>query len=103
MTPAPFNKIFAKKIVDTVVKDGKSIVISAATETTHWRRLDSVAASAGDAVKTAVISSSEPLPAGTVEVCARYYCPQSTIAARPILMRLLERARIGVLPTQLTT
>jgi hypothetical protein len=69
MPPTLFNNIFAKKIVDTVVKDGKSIVISAATETTHWRRLDSVAASAGAAVKTAVLSSPKALPAGTVEVC----------------------------------
>jgi len=67
-----FNKILKRAAVDTIVKDGKSIVVSAATETTNWRRTDAIATTAGTALKDSLASYSKPLPEGTKEVCSRY-------------------------------
>lgn len=68
---ASFNKIISKKVVDTLVKDGKSIAISAATETLDWKRTDSAASTAGANLKASLATFSKPLPAGTKEVCSR--------------------------------
>jgi hypothetical protein len=70
--PKVLNNIFAKKIVDSIPrKNQPPLVISAATETSHWRRIDSSATSAGNAVKDAIMKSPEIVPEGPVEVCVR--------------------------------
>lgn len=42
-TMSSINKVISKKIVSTIVKDGKSVVVSTATETSQWKRPDAVA------------------------------------------------------------
>lgn len=41
------NRVLSKQVVGTAIKDGKSIVVSAATETTFWTRSDTFAKSVG--------------------------------------------------------
>lgn len=66
------NRVIAKTIVVNAVKDGKNITLFVATETSHWKRVNS----AIEPVAAVLVSSLEgykgPLPAGTTEVCVRY-------------------------------
>jgi hypothetical protein len=66
-----YNKIFSKKVVSTIIKDGKSILISAATETSAWTRPDSAADQVGADLKKLLLDYTNPLPKGTENVCAR--------------------------------
>lgn len=65
------NNIISKKIVSTIVKDGKSVVVSAATETSHWKRPDSMAQKVGSVLKESLESWGGKLPEDTKEVCSR--------------------------------
>ncbi|KAF1846887.1 uncharacterized protein K460DRAFT_303804 [Cucurbitaria berberidis CBS 394.84] len=60
-----------RKVVNTIVKDGKSVVVSAATETTYWKRPDSIAEKVGSVLIDSIGSWDGKLPDGTVEVCCR--------------------------------
>jgi hypothetical protein len=65
------NKIVSRKVVDTVVKDGSTVLISAATETLTWKRTEAMAEKVGGDLKNAVGGWDGKLPPGTTEVCSR--------------------------------
>ena len=66
-----FNKIIKKKVVDKLTKNGMEVVLSVATETSHWTRPDFIADSIGQRAAPIIKDSEIVLPAGTVEVCVR--------------------------------
>jgi hypothetical protein len=66
-----YNKIFAKTTLGTILKDGATIVVSAATETSQWKRPDFVAEAIKAPLTAAIQKYPKALPVGTVEVCAR--------------------------------
>ncbi|PYI01178.1 hypothetical protein BO78DRAFT_379582 [Aspergillus sclerotiicarbonarius CBS 121057] len=65
------NQIFKKAFIGTIAKNGKTIQVSVATETTHWRRPDSIAQNMKDRVFTALENHSAPLPEYTAEIIIR--------------------------------
>jgi hypothetical protein len=65
------NRIFQKKMLDTIMKGGKEIKLSAATQTSDWKRPDIVALGLREPLKKAVQDFSGELPNGTTEICAR--------------------------------
>ncbi|RKF56524.1 hypothetical protein OnM2_080057 [Erysiphe neolycopersici] len=67
----PYNKIFTKMFVSKVVKDGKTVVVSAATETSHWKRNEAMAQKVGEFLEDSLGNWSGQLPEGTVEICSR--------------------------------
>lgn len=71
LTMSSINKIISKKIVSSIVKDGKSVLVSAATETSEWKRPDSVAEHVGGLLKESLANWTGSLPEGTKEVCSR--------------------------------
>lgn len=66
-----FNKILAKKLVGTSVKDGAAVSLSVATRTTYWTRPDFAADKVGDVLTKSIASWTEPLPDDTQEICSR--------------------------------
>lgn len=67
-----YNQILKRKIIGSILKNGKEIKLSVATETSHWKRPECVADGMADRVINIVQSYSKPLPHGTSEVCIRY-------------------------------
>jgi hypothetical protein len=67
----PFNKIVSKKFISNVVKDGKTVAVSAATETSTWKRDDVTAQKVGELLKNSLGNWSGNLPEGTEEICSR--------------------------------
>jgi len=69
MPPKVPNLVYAKKVVGSVLKNGKEIIVSAATETSLWKRPEEAA----DKIGKEMIDNSEDwvdqLPEGTKEVC----------------------------------
>lgn len=65
------NKIVKKLPVGTIIKDGKSILLSVATETSDWKRTDAAALRVAPAFKTSVVKHTGPLPKDTQEICVR--------------------------------
>ena len=65
------NKILNKKIVGMVVKDGKRITVSAATETSNWRRPDFAAEKVGALLCSNIPVWTQPIPEDTTEICSR--------------------------------
>lgn len=65
------NKILNKKIVGMVVKDGKKITVSAATETLSWRRPDIAAEKVGALLCSNIPGWKQPIPEDTTEICSR--------------------------------
>ncbi|KAB8244555.1 hypothetical protein BDV35DRAFT_359645 [Aspergillus flavus] len=66
-----YNQILKRKIIGSILKNGKEIKLSVATETSHWKRPECVADGMADRVINIVQSYSKPLPHGTSEVCIR--------------------------------
>jgi hypothetical protein len=66
-----YNWIFQKKMLDTIMKGGKEIKLSAATQTSSWKRPDVVALELREPLKKAVQNFSGELPNGTTEICVR--------------------------------
>ena len=66
-----FNKILAKKVVGTALKDGVNVTLSVATKTSHWERPEFVVDTVGDVLKKSIASWTERLPADTKEICSR--------------------------------
>jgi len=66
----PFNRIVSKTVIGSVMKDGKTVAISAATETSTWQRDEAMAQKVGEILKNN-IANFGPLPEGTVDVCVR--------------------------------
>ncbi|CAO2648137.1 Nn.00g090590.m01.CDS01 [Neocucurbitaria sp. VM-36] len=67
----PFNKIVSKKFISNVVKDGKTVAVSAATKTSTWTRDDAIAQKVGELLKDSLGNWSGQLPEGTEEICSR--------------------------------
>jgi hypothetical protein len=65
------NKIASKKLVGSVVKDGKTVVVSAATKTSTWTRTDAMAQKVGETLMENLKNFEGPLPKDTEEVCSR--------------------------------
>ncbi|KAF2225502.1 hypothetical protein BDZ85DRAFT_279187 [Elsinoe ampelina] len=66
-----YNHIFKKIRVGTVVKDGKGIVVSVATSTSHWQRTDEMARQQAAPFLAAVDDFKGGIEQGTSEICAR--------------------------------
>jgi hypothetical protein len=67
-----YNHIIKKKVLGSVISGGKMLVLSAATETDHWKRTEFMADKLKGPLEEAVESSSEKIPSWADEVCARY-------------------------------
>jgi hypothetical protein len=67
-----FNKIIAKKVIGTAIKDGAVVTLSVATKTSNWERPDIVADQVGSVLKRSLADWKDPLPTDTKEVCSRY-------------------------------
>ena len=65
------NRIINRVPFGSIVKDGKKITISSATETLDWRRPEFIAEKAARLVHENIPFWREPLPKDTVEVCNR--------------------------------
>jgi hypothetical protein len=66
-----WNKIITKAAVETIVKDGAHILITAATKTKNFMRPDAVAMTIGKAIKESFLKVDDILE-GTKEIIARY-------------------------------
>jgi hypothetical protein len=65
------NKISSKKLIGSVVKDGKTIAVSAATKTSTWTRTEVMADKVGDTLMESLKDYDGPLPKETEEICSR--------------------------------
>lgn len=75
-----YNKILAKKVLGSIVKNGKTITLSTATETTHWKRPDVIADVMKEPFTKAVVEYTGPLPEDTNEICARSWVPTHSLS-----------------------
>ncbi|PVH92392.1 hypothetical protein DM02DRAFT_605389 [Periconia macrospinosa] len=66
-----YNQIIKKKMLGAINKGGKQIVLSAATETSHWTRPEVAAEAIKPTFEQAVQEYTGPLPNDTTEICAR--------------------------------
>jgi hypothetical protein len=66
-----FNKIVSKKFISNVVKDGKTVAVSAATKTSAWTRDEAMAQKVGELLKDSLSDWNGQLPEGTEEICSR--------------------------------
>lgn len=66
----PINRVVNKTVIGSIVKDGKTVAISAATETSTWKRDQATAQKVAEVLKKN-IANFGPLPEGTVDVCVR--------------------------------
>jgi hypothetical protein len=67
-----YNQIIKKQVLGTIIKNGKEVSLSVATETTHWKRPEFIPDTMKTKVTKAVMDFPGQLPAGTGEVCIRY-------------------------------
>ena len=67
-----YNHIIEKKTLGSVVSGGKTLVLSAATQTDYWTRPGSMADKLKSPLEKAVKSSPGKIPSWAEEVCARY-------------------------------
>ncbi len=67
-----YNHIIKKKTLGSVVSGGKTLVLSAATQTDYWTRPASMADKLKSPLEKAVESSPGRIPSWAEEVCARY-------------------------------
>ena len=66
-----FNQIIAKKVIGTAMKDGATVTLSFATQTSHWSRPEVVVDKVGGVLTKSLQDWKEPLPNDTKEVCSR--------------------------------
>ncbi|KAK2746778.1 hypothetical protein FQN55_005505 [Onygenales sp. PD_40] len=66
-----YNQIVRKITVGKIIKAGKEITVSVATQTTSWVRHESVAQQQGERWLKTVDDLKDTLPEGTVDVCQR--------------------------------
>jgi hypothetical protein len=57
-----FHRIVAKGVIGSVSNKGKSVTLSAATQTEAWRRTDEMAEQVGEALKSVVEKKPENIP-----------------------------------------
>ncbi|KAH8781196.1 hypothetical protein F5883DRAFT_539591 [Diaporthe sp. PMI_573] len=77
-----FNRVLAKKMVGTALKDGKSVTLSVATETSHWKRLNTAIEPVSQVLEKSFAEYNKPLPTGTTDVCVRESDHQSDLDSR---------------------
>lgn len=65
------NKIIAKKIVDSTVKDGRSLLLSVATQTTLWKRPKAMVGPIGKQLFDSMAEWKGKLPDDITELCNR--------------------------------
>jgi hypothetical protein len=66
-----FNQIIAKKVIGTAMKDGATVTLSVATQTSHWSRPETAVDKVGNTLTKSFQNWKEPLPNDTKEVCSR--------------------------------
>lgn len=67
-----YNQIIRKKLLGTIMKNGKQIKLSAAVETSQWTRPEFAVDSMKDSFEKAVSGYTGKLPEDVTEICARY-------------------------------
>jgi len=66
-----FHGIVAKRVIGSVINKGKSVTLSAATETEAWRRTEEMADQVGETLKSVVEKKPENIPNGAKELILR--------------------------------
>lgn len=67
-----FNHINTKKVLSSITSSrGKSLVLSAATRTSHWRRPESAVDAITAPLEAAVAANESIIPSNTAEIIAR--------------------------------
>jgi hypothetical protein len=66
-----FNRVLAKKVVGTAVREGRNVTLSVATETSHWKRPDTAVDPVSKVLEKSLARYNQPLPTGTTDVCVR--------------------------------
>jgi hypothetical protein len=67
-----FHGIVAKRVIGSVINKGKSVTLSAATETEAWRRTEEMADQVGETLKSVVEKKPENIPNGAKELILRF-------------------------------
>jgi len=65
------SSIAARKFVASIVKNGKTIDLYAATQTAAWRRTDDQALEVGNVLKSTLEANPDLVPANTKEITLR--------------------------------
>lgn len=65
------SSIAARKFVGSIVKNGKTIDLYAATQTVAWRRTDDQALEVGNVLKSTLEANPDLVPANTKEITLR--------------------------------
>ena len=66
-----FNQIIAKKVIGTAMKDGATVTLSIATQTSDWSLPEVAVDKVADVFTKSFHNWKEPLPKDTKEVCSR--------------------------------
>lgn len=67
-----FHGIVAKRVIGSVINKGKSVTLSAATQTDAWRRTEEMADQVGETLKSVVEKKPENIPNGAKELILRF-------------------------------
>ena len=67
-----FHGIVARRVIGSVLTKGKSVTLSAATQTEAWRRSGEMAEQVGEALKSVVEKKLENIPNGAKELILRF-------------------------------
>lgn len=66
------HRIISKELVGSAVKDGKTMTLSIATETSSWRRLNTAIEPSTEVLQRSLAVHKSRIPEGTVDICLRY-------------------------------
>ena len=66
-----FNQIITKKAIGTAMKDGATVTLSVATQTSCWSSPEVAVNKVGGVLTKSFPNLKEPLPEDTIEVCSR--------------------------------
>lgn len=67
-----FHGVVAKRVTGSVINKGKSVTLSAATQTEAWRRTEEMADQVGETLKSVVEKKPENIPDGAKELILRF-------------------------------
>ncbi|KAI0197978.1 hypothetical protein F4808DRAFT_463192 [Astrocystis sublimbata] len=67
----PLHQVLAKTVIGSMVKDAMKFTLSVATKTNFWQRSEKSAKDIRNALTKSVAQRKQPLPAGTIDLCAR--------------------------------
>ena len=68
-----YNHIIQKKTLAVIISNRKALVLSAATQTDHWTRPESMADKLKEPLMKAIENSPHAIPSWADEVCMRYW------------------------------